>query len=112
MTTGSSTSRPQHLPPRVAALLWEYDAGALDPERHRELLFARVLARGDWQSIGWLRRQYGDAPLRDWLIRTRGRHLDRRSVRLWQTIWDLPSADVDAWLADPRRRLWDERTTP
>jgi hypothetical protein len=110
MVDGSSASRRSALPPRVADLLWEYEADVVDPERNRELLFARILSRGDWRSITWLRESYGDAAVREWLIRTRGRHLDRRAVRLWQAIWGLSGEEVDAWLAAPHRRIWDERT--
>jgi hypothetical protein len=97
------------LPRHVAALLWDYDPLSIDPERHRDALFARVLSRGDWRSIVWVRGRFGDAAIREWLVRTRGRQLDRRTVRLWQVLLELPGDQVDAWLAAPERQLWDRR---
>jgi hypothetical protein len=100
------------IPSWLAALLWDYETSALDLDRHQSAVIARVLSRGDWRSVCWLRTRYGDAPVREWLLSKRGRSLDRRSVRLWQLVFDLPAAEVESWLAAPERAVWDRRTQP
>lgn len=97
------------VPPSIAALFWEYSEGDLDLVEHRELALRRILSAGSWDDVGWLRQRLGDNAIRSWLESTAGRHLDRRSLRLWQVLLDLPVAQVDEWLRDPARRVWDAR---
>jgi hypothetical protein len=97
------------LPPSVAALFWECDEGSVRWDRHRDAVVERVLARGDWESIQWLRRTAGDAVVREVVVRTRGRSLSPEQLRLWQLLLALPDGDVRAWLALESRRVWDRR---
>jgi hypothetical protein len=45
--------------------------------------------------------------IRDWIIRHRGRQLSSQQVRFWEAIIGLPAEDVQQWLAEPERRLWE-----
>jgi hypothetical protein len=97
------------LPPAVQALFWEYGDRTISLDRDRELVIDRVLVEGDWESIRWLRSALGTDAVRVHLLRTRGRRLSPRQLRLWQVLLDLPVAEVDAWIQDGTRRIWDER---
>jgi hypothetical protein len=68
----------------------------------------RVLIDGDWDAVQWLRKQAGDAVLRDWIERHEGRGLSRQQLRFWELILKLPASQVDAWLA-ARQPGWDDR---
>lgn len=92
-----------------AALLWDVPADGIDRTRHREFLIGRALAHGSVDAIRALRRDLGDETLCDHLLRTRGRRIDRRRLRYLEAILDLDRGEVDAWLADPARRIWDGR---
>ena len=97
------------LPEFVARLLWDTEERA-DLATHRHFLIGRVLAEGDWEALRWLRREAGDGALRAWMRATRARRLSRRQIRFWQLLLDLPDTEVESWLADPVREVWDRRS--
>ncbi len=103
---------PIELPDYVTVLFWDYDVSALVWERHRDLIIQRVLSVGTLEAIIWLRRQLGDDALRSWLLQHEGRGLSRRQLRFWQLILELPAQQVDAWLAEPARQIWEGRMQP
>jgi len=95
--------------PLRSALLWDLAPTGLDGGEHESFLVGRVLGHGSIDDIRSLRREIGDASIRAYLVRSRGRRVDRRRLRFLEAILDLERAEVDAWLADPSRRVWDER---
>jgi len=107
--TSVEESNPQ-LPPSVSRLFWEYQAGAVSWQDHRDFIVERVLARGDWDAIRWVRAHAGDAVVRQIVTRTRGRWLSRAQLRFWQLVLDLPDDEVAAWLGARGREIWDRRS--
>lgn len=97
------------LPPEVRALFWEYGDREVSLESERDFVMGRVLSAADWDGLRWLRREVGEAAIRDYLDRTRGRLLSPRQLRLWQVLLGLPEETVTAWIGNERRRLWDRR---
>jgi hypothetical protein len=95
------------LPESLRPLFWDCDFTALDVARQHDFVIGRVLASGPLDGIRWLRRQYGDDVIRDWIIRHSGRQLSSRQLRFWETVIGLPAVDVQLWLAEPERRLWE-----
>ena len=100
-----SVSLPRHL----EDLFWEYDVSILDWDEHRGFIARRVLSHGTWEQICWLRNEIGDAELRRIIEAGRGRELSPRQLRFWQLILDIPAEEVDHWLAEPGRQIWDNR---
>jgi hypothetical protein len=98
------------LPPGIRQLFWDYDPRRLRWDRDRELVIGRVLAAGPWDTVVWLRERIGGEAIRDWILRERGRGLSPPQLRYWQLMFDLPKRQVDAWLAEPSRQVWDRRT--
>ena len=71
------------LPEFLAAFFWEYDPQTLDLERHAEVIIGRLMARGDWAAMRWLRQTYPPARLAAFLA-TRGRRvLPPRELNYW-----------------------------
>lgn len=97
------------LPRFLRPLFWEYDFRELNWDEDQHLVTRRVLCRGGTRAVAWLRARRDDAALRDWLRSCRGRGLDVRELRYWQVMLDLTKEEVDAWLADPGRQIWDRR---
>jgi hypothetical protein len=97
------------LPERIRALFWDSDASGLTLGEHADFIYGRVLGRGGLADWRWLRERVGDAALREWLLRTRGRPLSPKQLRLWELLLDLPHDVVSGWIADPRRAIWDGR---
>jgi hypothetical protein len=98
------------LPTAIGRIFWEHADGDVSWEAHRDYIVERVLARGDWDSICWVRRTAGDAVLREILIRTRGRWLSPQQLSLWELLLDLPEKLVYDWLHVPSRAIWDRRS--
>ena len=97
------------LPPGVQSLFWDYPEGRVSLDRDRDFVIDRVLSAGEWEAIRWLRREVGGEAIRAYLLRTRGRRLSPRQLRLWQVLLDLPKEEVDGWVNDAARRHWDAR---
>ncbi|MEX0670315.1 MAG: hypothetical protein WD060_07660 [Pirellulales bacterium] len=96
------------LPEFLRPLFWDCDLNALDQQRDGDFVIGRVLASGTWDAIQWLRREWGDAAIRDHIIRHCGRSLSSEQLRLWQVLVGLPDDAVVEWLASPERRIWEQ----
>ena len=99
----------ERLPELLRPLFWDYGFARLSWERDRDLIIGRILAVGSWDAVQWLRAHVSADELHDWLQRRRGAGLSRKQLRFWQLVLDLPTSQVDAWLADPTRTVWDQR---
>src|ERR1700682_4881189 len=95
------------LPQTLRPFFWDYDFARLSWKADRDLIIARILAVGNWDSIRWLRRRMTDDELRAWLQRRRGAGLSNRHLRFWELILKLPRREVNSWLADPARQIWE-----
>jgi len=97
----------ESLKKQLASVLWDVDPARVSLARHRQFLIRRVLSRGTWAQITWLRARVGDEALRSTIVRTHAKDLTRRQARFWQVILGLDAAEVSVWLASPMRRLWE-----
>src|SRR5512139_209642 len=99
------------LPPAVRDLLWDVDPAELRLPRHRDFLISRILARGTWAALQWLRLELGDAALAEYVRRTRGRVLSRRQLRFWELVLGLEHDLVSGWIAEREATSapWDAR---
>ena len=91
----------------LGSALWDVDPASVSWSQHREFLIRRVLSRGTWAQIQWLREAAGDDALRETITRTHAKDLTRKQARFWQVILGLDEAAVTAWLGTPMRRLWE-----
>jgi hypothetical protein len=60
---------PAALPDEVRRLFWEVDPGTVDLERHSDYVLERVMTRGGWAAMRWLRATYPVSRLADFLRR-------------------------------------------
>lgn len=100
---------PSALPMSLTPLFWDVDPRGLDAEMHRDFVIGRILSAGTLESIRWARSRYGDAALREWIVRHEGRQLSGPQLRFWETVIGLPDESVNTWLATPERRIWEGR---
>ncbi len=81
------------LSPSVARLLWDVDPEAVDLERDAALVMERVMSRGTWEAMRWLRQHYAVEHLAEF-VRTRGpRLLAPRDLAYWALITGV---EIDA----------------
>jgi hypothetical protein len=98
------------VPELLRGLFWDCQFDDLRLPRDLPFIIGRVLASGTWSQIKWLRAKVGDDRLRQWILEHEGRLLDPPQLRFWELILDLPSRQVDGWLACRSRWVWDHRT--
>jgi hypothetical protein len=75
----------QELPADVARLFWDTDPSTVDLGRHRDYVMGRVMARGGWVAMKWLRQSYSCDELADYL-RRKGHQLAPRELAYWALI--------------------------
>ncbi|GMR23349.1 MAG: hypothetical protein BMS9Abin37_1769 [Acidobacteriota bacterium] len=111
----SGRERPTYegraVPECVAELFWDAPSRPLELALHESLLVRRVINVGSWSACQWLRNTLGDRTIEKRLRQSRGRGVERRALRLWQVLLDLPESQVGSWLSAPERRVWDGRTS-
>lgn len=76
------------LPPDVARLLWDVDPEQIDLDRHRDYVMERVMSRGGWTSMCWLRQTYPLEEIGSFLVR-KGSRLAPRELAYWALIADV-----------------------
>jgi hypothetical protein len=69
--------------PPVAKLFWELDPETIDLRAHRAYVIGRVMERGGWLAMKWLRETYSTEDLREFLGSRRGRALAPRERAYW-----------------------------
>ena len=88
-------------PDCVRRLFWDVDPGAVEPERHGDYIMERVMSRGTWDAMRWLRTMYSREQLADFL-RRRGDRLTPRDRAYWSLIAGIlvpqaPGGGRPAW---------------
>ena len=66
-------------------LFWDVDPDAVSVEQHRDYVLERVMSRGRWEAMRWLRATYDKATIADFLVR-RGDRLPPRERAYWSLI--------------------------
>lgn len=98
------------LPEEMYSLFWEYDPQTLSLDRDRDLIIGRVLSAAGWDGVRWLLSEFGESALTEWILRSRGKNLSPPRLRFWELVLSLPRSQVDEWLSEPGRKIWEERT--
>ena len=106
---GKMARRWGYLPAELKPLFWDHDFHRLRWEKDRDLIIGRLISHGDWNALIWLRSQVDSASLREWLLNRRGADLSSRQLRFWELILELPHRQVNEWLKDKGRMVWERR---
>jgi hypothetical protein len=85
-------SAREELPEAVTRLLWDVDPASLDLTRDCDLVFERVMSRGTWEAMRWLRRRYQRDDLAAFLRRAGRRLLSPRDLAYWALVCDVELA--------------------
>jgi hypothetical protein len=88
---------------------WDCDVGKLSWDRERDFITRRILQEGDLSALRWLREQWGDESLRNWLITHQGRGLSPRQIRYWALILEIDPDLTDQWVARTSASVWESR---
>jgi hypothetical protein len=77
------------LPEFVSRLLWDLDPTAIDPDRDAALIFERVMTRGGWDAMKWLRARYPRERLASFVRAEGARRLSPRDLAYWALVCGL-----------------------
>jgi hypothetical protein len=83
----------ESVPPFVVILLWDVDPSTIDLDRDRAFVFERVMTRGSWEAMKWLRARYPRETLAAYLREHGVKRLPPRDLAYWALVTDvdLPS---------------------
>ncbi len=74
------------VPESVMRLLWDVDPASIDLDRDRFFVFERVMARGNWDAMTWLRRRYTSEDLRAFVLEQGPNKLAPRDLAYWRVV--------------------------
>lgn len=100
---GDSVEAP--LPAFLHALFWEFNVSGIDIVQHADTIMGRIMERGNWQAMRWLREVYHTDQIVSYLERRGKKVLPPREVNYWALIGGVPEDKRVAWVKEARRRL-------
>ncbi|MFZ9889168.1 MAG: DUF6922 domain-containing protein [Myxococcota bacterium] len=80
------------LPPEIVRLFWDTDVATVDLAAHRDYVCERIMTRGGWAAMRWLKAQYTKEELREFLAR-RGHRIAPRERAYWSLVAGLPEVE-------------------
>jgi len=92
---------------KLKHFFWEYDLKELDPIADEYLILKKVLMYGSVKDLKNFIGIFGKKKVKDFLLKTKGKGIDKRRLRFYEVIFDLPKREVDHWLKDPIRKIWE-----
>ena len=96
-------------PDYVKSLFWDCDINDIDVEKHQDFIIRRVLDRGEWSAVKWLRKDVGDDAIRNWLLKTKGKGLEPRKINFWGIILNIPENQVAQLVESANQSTWNAR---
>jgi hypothetical protein len=93
----------------VKSVFWDVDYRTISWDSHRDFIIQRILNTGSQDMLHWLQKTVGNQTLAAWLIEKQGAGLSPRRLRFWQLILDLPVEEVNNWVENQRRSIWQRR---
>ena len=93
-------------PPRsLKEYFWNVDFETLRVGYHADHIIGRLLETfAQPEAIAWMREAYGDARIRERIVRFQARGFSFEQVRLW-----VSRAEYDKWLQSRPPSTWSER---
>jgi hypothetical protein len=109
MNAGLQPSRK--LPEFLSSLFWEYDPEALDLDVHADAVIGRIMERGSWAAMVWLRQTYSKDRLASFLEKRGVRSLPPRELNYWAFIAGLSREKRERWVEENRAKpnAWRDR---
>ena len=104
-------NKNNRLPPNLYRFFWEYNQQEIDIHKHYELIMARIMARGNWQSMVWLREIYSGKKIRDFLFRKGWKVVPPRELNYWALVGGISDRKRKELLrkASKTNPIWRDR---
>ena len=100
------------IPKFLHRFFWEYDPDKIDTIEHADLIKARIMERGTWQAMTWLKEVYSDAEREEFLSRKGIKVLPPRELNYWAMVSGVSDNIRKKWLKQAVREKnpWKERS--
>lgn len=100
------------IPEFLHRFFWEYDPEEIDIHKHSDLIINRIMERGTWKAMFWLRSTYSQKMLSDFLYRRGSKILPFRELNYWALICDVPEETRQSWIRSRRQNqdVWQARS--
>ena len=109
--TQNSFSNNTGLPEFLFPLFWEYEPENIDIELHANIIMERIMERGSWVSMVWLKKTYTKDQLVSFLEKRGKRILPTRELNYWAIMSGVSADKRKNWLRDANERhdVWRDR---
>jgi hypothetical protein len=102
-------SENKGIPEKLRPLFWDCAFDDLRWSADRDFIIGRVLSRGEWDAVQWLRETAGDAQLKEWLKLRQGGALSPERLRFWELVLHLSHHTVSDWINNCSNSIWHRR---
>lgn len=86
------------IPEFLIQFFWEYDPGNISIEQHADLIIGRIMERGNWESMLWLKRTFSKDILLNFLEKKGKKILSPRELNYWAFVVGIPAEKRKHWL--------------
>lgn len=109
--TRNSVNENRGLPEFLFPLFWEYDPVDIDIELHANVIMERIMEKGSWISMVWLKKTYSRDQLISYLEKRGNRILSPRELNYWSLMSGVSADKRQRWLKDASKRhdVWRNR---
>ena len=99
------------LPSYMYRFFWEYDQQKIDIHKHCDLIMTRIMARGNWQSMVWLRKIYSVNRIKKFLFGKGWKVLPLRELNYWALVGGVSDQQRKELLRKARKTntIWRDR---
>jgi len=101
----------QNIPDTLHPFFWEYDVETLDIYNDADVIMSRIMERGSWQAMTWLRKAFSNAELKAFLQKKGRKFLPLRELNYWAMICGIPAETRKQWIKVAREKnaIWHRR---
>ena len=102
----------KELPPSLHRFFWEYDPATIRLNEHSHLIMLRLMERGTWEAMLWLRKTFTNEQITEFLYKKGKKVLPARELNYWAFICGVPDEIRYEWLAEikVRKDIWLNRS--
>ncbi len=86
------------IPEFLYSFFWEYDLRDIDIVRHADFIIGRIMERGSWESMVWLKKEFPRDVMRNFLEKRGKRILSPRELNYWAFVVGIPAEKRQEWL--------------
>ena len=80
------------LPPEFKQYFWDVDFKTLSLPKDVHSVLGRVLQFGNIKAVSWIMRHVNSLSIKNFIIESGDRQLDRRSNNFWRLYFNLPAS--------------------